>query len=80
MYFQIVGISILVFVIIAIILWFIYQNRLIAHSHRAAISFIENAILTNRSQINFRIHYLNNYDLLQYNLRDALIIQTEIEV
>ncbi len=80
MYLQVVIILILLVSIIGSVIWFFNEKRTMNLVHNENISALERAISDNRGQIDFRKYNFNKYDLLKYNLKDALVVQPEIEL
>ena len=80
MYLQTAFILVLLLSIIGLVIWFFNKTRTIGLVHRENISALESAIANNNDQINFRKYNLNKYDLLRYNLQDALVGQPKIEL
>ena len=80
MFLQIAISAVLLSSIIGMTVWFFNAKNGMGKDHNQTMDALERAISNNRNQINFRSKHLNKYDLLQYNLHDALIVQHEIEV
>ncbi|SRX74679.1 hypothetical protein AEQU3_01659 [Aequorivita antarctica] len=80
MFLQLAFILILISSIIGLMVWFFKERWFIVHSHNQNLMALENAISSNRCQINFRNTNLKNYDFLKFNLGEALIIQKEIQL
>ncbi len=70
----------ILFAIIGLVIWFYNQKSISAVSHHRTINVLENAISINRNQIECRKLYLNKYRFLDYNLQEALVVQTNIEL
>lgn len=66
--------------IIGIAIWFYNGRNAMGRIHTQTISELERAICTNQNQISFRSSHLNTYDFQKYNLREALVIQPEIQI
>ncbi len=80
MYLQIVILLVLILTVIVAVAWFFSAKKSIVHAHEEATAMLESAIYNHRSQINFRILHLNRYDFLKYNLDEALVVQSAIEL
>ncbi len=77
---QTIIILILLVSIIGSVIWFFNAKRTMNLSHNENISSLEGAIANNRDQIDFRKYHLNKYDLLKFNLQEALVVQPGIEL
>jgi hypothetical protein len=80
MYLQLCFTLVLLFLVSGLIIWFLNEKRIMSLVHTENISVLESAISKNLGQIDYRKHTINKYDLLRYNLQDALISQPEIEL
>ena len=70
-------------VLLLLLLMLLYFQRLKRKDQKAAemrLHFLDENIQRNRDQLINRKQYLNTYNLLAYNLNEALIIQPEIIV
>ncbi|PHQ28323.1 hypothetical protein [Leeuwenhoekiella nanhaiensis] len=70
-------------VLLLLLLMLLYFQRLKRKDQKAAemrLSHLNENVQRNRDQLIKRKQYLNTYNLLAYNLNEALIIQPEIIV
>lgn len=80
MFLQIAITLVLLSSIIGLAVWFFNERKTMNFVHSKTISALESAIFNNGTQIDFRKNNLNNYDLLRYNLQEALVVQPQIEI
>lgn len=76
-------ISIAFFIIMSIailIVWYSNSKNEMIFEHKQIISELETAIYNNHKQVNYRSSNLNRYNFLKYNLNEALITQSNIQV
>ncbi len=78
-------ISILIFITIAaalglIVVLFYEKNRLIKINHKMEMVSIIEAINIHKTQVSHRNIGLNNYDFTKYNLKESLVVQSEIKL
>ena len=70
----------IVSVICGILLFFYHANKKIKQSHIHELHVLEQSILLNKSQINFREKGLDQYHFLKYNLEESLVMQLKIKL
>lgn len=75
---QYVIILVLLFFIVALLLWFLSIKKAMNLLHTENVSVLKRAISHNRHQIDIRKYNLGTYDFLKYNLQDALVVQPNI--
>ncbi len=80
MFLQTVITIVLLLSIVGIAIWFYNRRNEIERIHRQTISELERAISTNGNQIRYRNSNLNGYDFQRYNLDEALVVQSDIEI
>ncbi|QQX75349.1 MULTISPECIES: hypothetical protein [Aequorivita] len=77
---QLIFTIVLLFSILGMLIWAYMENRALGRAHAQSISELESAISINYGQVNFRKQHLNNYQFMQYNLHEALVVQSEIKL
>ncbi len=80
MFLQIAIALVLLSSIIGLAVWFFNERKTINFVHNETILALERAMSNSCTQIEFRKNNLNNYDLLRYNLQEALVVQPQIEI
>ena len=81
--FPIPGALVVAAVLLLFVMLVLYFQRLKRKDQKAAemrLHFLNENVQRNREQLAKRKQYLNTYNLLAYNLNEALIIQPEIAV
>ena len=63
-----------------IVLFFFRNNKELKFQHIEEINIIKKSILINKTQIKIRNEGLNSYNFIKYNLKDSLIVQSEINL
>lgn len=63
-----------------IVVLFYEKNRLIKINHKMEMVSINEAINLHKTQISLRNNGLNNYDFIKYNLKESLVVQSEIKL
>ncbi|HBC03066.1 MAG TPA: hypothetical protein PKH16_05065 [Aequorivita sp.] len=77
---QLIFTIVILFSILGILIWAYTENKALGRAHTQNVSALENVIAVNYRQVNFRKQHLNSYQFMQYNLHEALVVQSEIKL
>tara|TARA_B100000949_G_scaffold97179_1_gene86755 strand:- start:5938 stop:6180 length:243 start_codon:yes stop_codon:yes gene_type:complete len=77
---QLIFTIVILFSVLGMLIWAYSKNMALSRAHAQNISALESAIAINYGQVNFRKLHLNNYQFMQYNLQEALVVQSEIKL
>ncbi|MCG2418515.1 hypothetical protein K8089_05725 [Aequorivita sp. F47161] len=80
MYLQVAILLFLMLIVIGLVVWFYNAKRAMGQVHNQNVAMLESAIYNNCKQLKFRTLQLNRYDFLKYNLDEALVVQSDINL
>ncbi|MCW8981153.1 MAG: hypothetical protein OQJ83_07180 [Altibacter sp.] len=79
-YESVIGFALFFCAIAGITLYFVLRNKRLEKSHKIKRQQLSEAIVLHKTQIAIRENALNKYHFLRYNLDEALVVQTNINI